>query len=381
MPEWNPYALCTLKTFSPASPRRVPNLLTGVLVVSMLWQSVVAPYAFATNGTDAVAVEETDQSSGARVYRITPEQYREIEPILLERGLLPITTGFNATSTNSMEPVILEPAVSPAPSPVNTGTNAGSATVVPPAYPEVTTDTDPEQGPSDVEPAFPDDEDRIHPCHADTVSDDVGDLLVEIMRTDWTSSDASVVIFVVIGAVVVLAVVVYAGAYLYDMATGSDEYLHWWNLETQASFLTGNRSRGYTAGLKLSAGFERNDTRVGAILESGYLDVGIRQEGQSERLDADGVFVMAGVGVRWIFGETPKNPSHFGMELLAGTAWDEQVDVMSVARANLSLGIGSRGRLGFTVGSMFLGLDPTEGILENRSNFTTILGIETGIRF
>jgi hypothetical protein len=55
--------------------------------------------------------------------------------------------------------------------------------------------------------------------------------------------------------------------------------------------------------------------------------------------------------------------------------------VMSVARANLSLGIGSRGRLGFTVGSMFLGLDPAEGILKQRNNFTTLLGIETGIRF
>lgn len=347
----------------------------------MLWQSVVAPYAFATNGTDAVAVEEMDSTPGTRIYRITPEQYKEIEPILLERGLLPITTTLNASSTNSMAPVSLETAVSPSPSPANTGTNAGSATVVLPAYPEVTADTDPETGSSDVESASPDDEDRIHPCHSDTVSDDVGDLLVEIMRTDWTSSDASLVIFVVIGAVVVLAVVVYAGAYLYDMATGSGDYRHWWNLETQASFLTGNDSRGYMAGLKLSAGFERADTRVGAILESGYLDVGIRQEGQAERLNADGVFVMAGVGVRWIFGETPENPSHVGMELLAGTAWDDQVDVMSVARANLSLGIGSRGRLGFTVGSMFLGLDPTEGILENRSNFTTILGIETGIRF
>lgn len=347
----------------------------------MLWQSVVAPCAFATNGTDAVAIEETDRSPGARIYRITPEQYRVIEPILLERGLLPITATLNASSTNAMTPVILETAVSPTPSPANTDTNAGSSTVVLPAYPEATTGPDPETGPSDTETSYPDDQERIHPCRADTVSDDVGDLLVEIMHTDWTSSDASLVIFVVIGAVVVLAVVVYAGAYLYDMATGSDEYLHWWNLETQASFLTGNQSRGYTAGLKLSAGFERNDTRVGAVLESGYLDVGIRQEGQAERLNADGVFVMAGAGVRWIFGETPENPSHFGVELLAGTAWDDQVDVMSVARANLSLGIGSRGRLGFTAGSMFLGLDPTEGILENRNNFTTILGIETGIRF
>ncbi len=331
----------------------------------MLWQSVVAPYAFAANGTEAVAVEEMDSAPGKRIYRITPEQYKEIEPILLERGLMPITATLNTSPTNAL------------PSDINiTPTNA-----LPPEI-TATPAPDPEMGLADTQEApFPDDPGRIHSSNADTLSDDVGDLLVEIMRTDWTSSDASLVIFVVIGAIVVLAVVVYAGAYLYDMATGSGDYQHWWTLETQASFLTGNDSRGYSAGLKFSAGFERADTRVGAILESGYLDVGIRQEGQSERLNADGVFVMAGAGVRWIFGEAPENPSHVGFELLAGTAWDDQVDVMSVARANLSLGIGSRGRLGFTVGSMFLGLDPAEGILKQRNNFTTLLGIETGIRF
>jgi hypothetical protein len=78
--------------------------------------------------------------------------------------------------------------------------------------------------------------------------------------------------------------------------------------------------------------------------------------------------------------EQQANPSWLGMEILAGSASDPGVKLMSVARATLNFGIGSRGRLGFTAGAMSLGLEADEGILTNRNHFSTLLGIETGLR-
>jgi len=87
---------------------------------------------------------------------------------------------------------------------------------------------------------------------------------------------------------------------------------------------------------------------------------------------------MAGAGVRWPLSQERTNPSFLGVELLAGTGSDESVHMVSTARANLSFGVGSRMRLGVSVGALYVGLEPTEGPLKNIDRFTTLVGIQTG---
>lgn len=90
--------------------------------------------------------------------------------------------------------------------------------------------------------------------------------------------------------------------------------------------------------------------------------------------------LVAGAGIQWLFGHL-RNPSCLGFELLAGVADDRDVDIVSVARANLGVGIGSYGRFGLSLGSMLVGLDPEDGLLEHHKRFIPIIGLETGIRF
>jgi len=220
-------------------------------------------------------------------------------------------------------------------------------------------------------------------CHdTDEGSDFFANLIVELVDSDWTSSEAAVVIFVVIGVVVAAAVVVYAGVYLYEIATGQGDYRHWYQIESRAASLAGGSNRGQMAGARIAAGFEReaDDVRTGLILEAGYMDLRIRPKDSDLRVHAEGGYVMAGAGIQWLFDD-PRNPSSFGMELLAGVADDPDVDILSIARATLSFGIGSHGRMGLSVGALMLGLDADDSLLENHRQFVPLLGLETGFQF
>ena len=208
----------------------------------------------------------------------------------------------------------------------------------------------------------------------------IDELVVDLLTADWGKGDLAIVIFVVIGLVVTISVVAYTGYYVYQLLTGGGHDDYWFSADLKSTFLVGSGTSGHASGIKFGAGFENSHRRVGALLETGYLDMKIRPKDIDTTVRPKGAYFLAGAGVRWMFDDRV-NPSWIGMELLAGTATDKTVKLMSVARATLNLAIGSRGRLGLTVGAMSLGLDIDEGILQNRNQFATLLGLETGIRF
>ncbi len=328
----------------------VVHAVTAVLVVALGYQ-LYLPGASAAEPASPVVADVGTNAPAPRVYYMTPEQFEALEPQLQAHGYQSLTNsvGTNAVATVTIEQVPPEP-------------ESGN---VADAYEEpVESETPPHGGP------------------ADASSDLVGNLIVELIDTDWTSSEAAVVIFVVIGVTVVLTVVVYAGVYLYEIVTGTGDYRHWWQIEPRFESVSGGSSRGQLAGVKLSAGFEReaDDMRTGVIVESGYMNLHIRPEGSDSRVRAEGGYLMAGAGVQWLFG-TPRNPSSLGFELMAGVADDRDVDVVSVARVNLGFGLGTHGRLGFSVGALLVGLDPEDGLLEHHNQFIPLIGLETGIRF
>jgi len=251
-----------------------------------------------------------------------------------------------------------------APAPATTSGGAYVPGVSPPAGPPPHPPPPPPPPPADVQS-----------CNA------FFELVFDLGRTDWSDNEAAVVIFVVIGVTVVLAVVVYAGAFLYEMATGLGDHSYWWDVETQAAWLVGGGDSGYVAGLRLGAGFEDSEARIGLVVEGGYLKAEIRPERDLDRMRVEGGYAMAGASVRWEFGREPANPSFLGLDLLAGTASDDQVDLLSTARANLSFGVGPRARLGVSLGALYVDLDPTEGPAADLDRFTTLMGLQAGYRF
>lgn len=327
----------------------VVRAVAAALVVALGYQ-LYLPGASAAEPS-APVVDVATNAPASRVYYMTPEQFEAFEPQLKAHGFQCLT---NSVGTNAVANVTIE---QPPPVP-ESGTGAD-------AYEEpVEADTPPRGGP------------------ADGSCDLVGNLIVELIDTDWASSDAAVVIFVVIGVAVVLTVVVYAGVYLYEIVTGTGNYRHWWQIEPRFESVSGGASRGQLAGVKLSAGFEReaSDMRTGLIVESGYMNLHVQPEDGGSRVRAEGGYLMAGAGIQWLFGR-PQNPSSLGFELMAGVADDRDVDIVSVARANLGFGISTHGRLGLSVGALLVGLDPEDGLLENHNQFIPLIGLETGIRF
>jgi hypothetical protein len=206
------------------------------------------------------------------------------------------------------------------------------------------------------------------------------ELVADLGSSNWSGNDLAIVIFVVVTVTVVLAVVVYAGAFLYEALTGTGSNSYWWDLEAHSAFLGGSGTRGNMSGAKFSSGLENSEARVGLVLEGGYLRADIHPEDKGDPCEIRGIFAMAGAGIRWPFGIMDSNPSFFGMEFLAGTADDDNVDLISVARANVDFGIGSRVRLGFSLGALYMGLTAKEGLIENANNYSTLIGVQTGYR-
>ena len=347
-----------------------------VLILALIGSTLPLPCAAATEA-DTRCAEVIQSHPNARVYRISPEEYRQIEPLLREQ-----------TAQGKIQVIQLAqaeprpPAVGPRPAQAPTNGVAGGVTR---GVPGLTTNPPPGPGPTatpgDIRPPRPPPPEPPTPVVDGRSCEGFFDLVHDLGSGSWSDSDAAVVIFVVIGVVVVLAVVVYAGVFLYEAVAGVGEHTYWWDVETQTSFFSGRGNQGFVAGGKFSTGLEREHTRVGAVLEGGYLNARLQLEDRFEDIRLGGVYGLAGAGVRWAFFEAQENPSYLGLELLAGTASDSQVHLMSAARATLSFGLGARVRLGASLGALYMGLEPAEGLLKDANNFSTLMGVQAGYRF
>jgi len=354
--------------------RFLTRLITGVIVVALGYQLRI-PAAFAAG---PVAAAGGTNVPGARVYHVTPEQFAEIEPLLKANGFQCLT---NTVVTNTVAiipegtvPYVTHGGLSqiPLPEPEEASNRTGGTVGGEHRLPSPGSVVERREEAASTE--------SRHSGNTDRTADVVGDLVVDIISSDWTTRDAAVVIFVIIGVAVVVTVIVYAGVYLYEMVTGTGDYGHWWHVQARIETVSGGSSRGQLAGVKLAGGFDRGDTRTGLRLEAGYLNLHIRTEGREQRVRTEGAYLMAGAGLQWLFGD-PRNPSSLGLELLAGTADAAGVDILSVARASLDFGIGSHGRFGLSFGTLLVGLDPEEGFVGKHNQFIPILGLETGFRF
>ncbi len=317
------------------------RILTLLLSVGLLWQSLPTG-AFAAADTSEVKLAELQaRYPNARVCRVTEEQFRSIEPHL-RKG---VGDTYLLAQTNICPMVVLAD-YSERP---NGGDgkkhkkpkNLGSGSV------------------------------RMNAG----IFDFLGDL-------GGVDGDAAIVIFVVVGVLVVAAVVVYSGVFLYRALTGVGDYSYWWDAELHSSTLVGGGDSGFAAALRLSSGVDLDEARLGMVVEGGYLSATITLKDAPNSVAVEGGYVMGGAGVRWPVGGMPENRSFFGVEMLAGNVWDTDVDLMSVARTTLSLGIGAHTRLGFSLGALYLGLDTDDSsLVEEGNNFTSMLGVEVGVRF
>lgn len=315
--------------------------MRSVKTLSLLLAFALIVASSPARAQDLPPVEtEPADSAATNTYVITPEQYEQIQPALEAQeaaGAVVVTQPHsNANPAASI----------PAPPP-------------PPAPP-------------------------LPPPPGDMVCvgcDGFTQLVADLGSSSWSGDDGAIVILVVVGAVVVLSVVVYAGAYVYQALTGYGDVDYWWDLEGHASILFGNHSDGTMAGVRLNSGLAGSDARVGLVLDAGVLQNEITPPRGLVPVDIDGAYAMAGAGIRWNLGGYKENPTYLGAELLAGATTDEAVDLISSARFVISMGMNKHLRLGFSLGALYTSLEADQGLLNDIDEFSTQTGLHVGVRF
>ena len=356
------------------------KVLTVLLIVTLLWSTMPIPCGWATPQADIQPAGWAMDAAGAHRYRISMEEFRQIEPMLQDKEaqgasvivqMARIDSGQTYSVTESAQGVI---------------TNGVAGNVMMDSttnhFSDVPTNHIPVPSSEEGTPGYSSSQASSPPDRADSVScNGFFDLTRDLGRSNWSDNDAAIVIFVVVGAVVVFAVLVYAGAFLYELATGKGTHSYWWDMEGKTSFLCSHANSGHMAGARLSSGFENAQAKVGLVFEAGSINAEIHPQEAMGKVNVEGGYAMAGAGIRWPLSAEKINPSFIGVELLAGTSSDESVRMMSTACASLSFGLGLRMRLGASLGALYLGLDPTEGPLKKFDNFTTLVGIQAGYRF
>lgn len=293
---------------------------------------------------DFSEAELLEKYPGAKVIRVTPEEYPALEKNLRQRG-------YSQSEIMSLQRVQL--------------TGEKSARRVEP-QPENISSRDDCAG-SGLESAG---EESIRV---------VVDFTEDMMKSgNHSSRDEAVILFIVIGTVVLVVWSLYVFKYIYDVSAGFKPCGRWKELTVvKSTTLTGDDQHARFEGLRLSAGFRDGMTDVGISFELGQADILLREVGV---LELKGRYWLLGPMLRWRLSQDI-NPSYFQMNFTAGTTEHSEVGLLAKASLGLLFGIGESMQLGLNWGAMNINLDGDQGIISERSQYYYLYGINVGFRF
>ncbi len=207
-----------------------------------------------------------------------------------------------------------------------------------------------------------------------------GQLKFDIPQKGTSSGgDAAAALFIIIGAVAVVALAVYAGKYLYDVSTNDKEYEYWGDMSANFSFYNDAKTGigGDMNGVKLAGGFKDGGARVGLAAEVGSYSFDIEGKNEDIYLNYTGSYAMVGPHIR--FSSRPTK-DYVYVELLGGKSSLEELKTIAVARMGYNAYLDDL-MFGVNIGAIYAGLDEDEGIAKNIDNFNTSMGLEIGYRF
>lgn len=221
-------------------------------------------------------------------------------------------------------------------------------------------------------------------CNDSPARDDSGEASVNLsinIMNDLTPRDGGVeaaVVFVIIGAVVVVVWTLYAVKFLYDVAVGAQPCGRWSELNFSVSSISRDTSQHADfSGVHFMTGYRDGGTDVGISAEAGYADILLSETGSPS---LDGLYWMVGPILRWRLNRFD-NPSYYEMEFSAGTSEHPEIGLLARAKAGLNFGIGNALRGGVNLGVLNINLNDNQGIITDRHRYYYLLGVEMGYRF
>lgn len=207
------------------------------------------------------------------------------------------------------------------------------------------------------------------------------DLTGKIFRSQGSgggNGKGAVVVFVIIGAILIVVWALYVMKYLYDLAAGFKPCETWYDFSFTSSSISSTKDQIIDFnGLHFATGFRNGNTDVGVAVELGDSDILLTG---TSSLKLEGLYWFLGPVLRWRLSEQ-NNPHYFHMSFMAGSTEHDEIGVLARATLGVRFGIGENLHLGFSWGAMNINLNDNQGIITERDQYHYLYGITSGFRF
>lgn len=197
------------------------------------------------------------------------------------------------------------------------------------------------------------------------------------MMNSKSDGDGAAVLFVFIGAVLLVVWTLYIFKYLYDVSMGYHP-CRWSELSVSSSRISSETDQyANFHGLNYKTGIRNGITEFGISAEIGHSDIILVESGA---LRLEGLYWLIGPLLRWRL--SPGINSHyFQMDFLAGSTEHAEVGVIARANMGLRFGISETMHMSFNWGAMNINLNENQGIINTRKQYYYLYGINVGYRF
>ena len=213
----------------------------------------------------------------------------------------------------------------------------------------------------------------------DTIGETI-DITANIFKSKGKSGskEEAVVVFVIIGAVVIVVWALYVMKYIYDLAAGFKPCETWYDFSfTSSSISADNNQFVDFNGLHFATGFRDGNTDVGIAAEIGDSDIFLTE---TSSLKLEGLYWFLGPVLRWRLSDD-RNPHYFHMSFMGGSTKHDEVGILAKATLGLRFGIGKNFHIGFSWGAMNINLNDNQGVITELDQYHQLFGITSGFRF
>lgn len=202
------------------------------------------------------------------------------------------------------------------------------------------------------------------------------DFSSDMMHSNGDDKSAAV-LFVFVGAVLLVVWTFYIFKYLYDVARGYHP-CRWSELSFSSSSISSDIDQhAYFHGLNYKTGIYNRGTEFGLSAEIGHSDILLAESGT---LRLEGLYWLIGPLLRWRLS-SGRNPHYFQMDFLAGSTEHSEIGVIARANLGLRFGISETMHMSFNWGAMNINLNDNQGIINNRNQYYYLYGINVGYQF
>ena len=191
------------------------------------------------------------------------------------------------------------------------------------------------------------------------------------------------VIVAVIGVVVVAALVIYAGAYLYHSFKNNLQCLAWneWGYRYTSIFDDSDTQvrDGSLKGAYYSRGYFIPSGVMGLTVEAGHFKMDLGVNGTAEVRNYSGPYFL--IGPTFTFPITTLDRQYFSIELLGGTTSEKKIGLMSTLRFSLGINFTKRFSISVGTGAAFVKVKEFESYLGHYDDLNFMTGFKSTVRF